>query len=98
MYSTGDLVTMIEDGLYKRQMIRELLRLIRKDIKGKKTTEQKIIEYFEDIGLFITLSDINQNKIRFNFHTGEGIEVKFKELSNGTIEVSSVEFEGGEEK
>ena len=96
MYSTGDLVTMIEEGLHKRQMIREFLRRIRKDIKGKKTTEQKIIEYFEDIGLFVTLSDINQNKIRFNLHTGEGVEVRFKELNNGIIEVSNVEFEGGE--
>ena len=96
MYTTGDLVTMIEEGLHKRQMIREFLRRIRKDIKGKKTTEQKIIEYFEDIGLFVTLSDINQNKIRFNLHTGEGVAVRFKELNNGTIEVSNVEFEGGE--
>lgn len=94
MYSTGDLVTMIEEGLYKRQMIRELLRRIRKDIKGKNITEQKIIEYFESIGLFVTISDINANKMRFNFHTGEGLEVTFRELSNNIIEVVKIEFKG----
>lgn len=93
MYTLSDYVAMIEEGNNTVILFNRIVDLIQKDLLYKTTSINSLINYMENIGLYVTLHDYTKdNTMQFAFHSYKYLYVEYKPINNEFIKIIDVRF------
>lgn len=93
MYTLSDYVAMIEEGNNTVILFNRIVDLIQKDLLYKTTSINSLINYMENIGLYVTLHDYTKdNTMQFSFHSCKCLYVEYKPINNEFIKIIDVRF------
>lgn len=93
MYTLSDYVAMIEEGNNTVILFNRIVDLIQKDLLYKTTSINSLINYMENIGLYVTLHDYTKdNTMQFACHSCKCLYVEYEAAGNGKIKIIDVRF------
>lgn len=93
MYTLSDYITMIEEGNNAVILFNRVIDLIQKDLLYKTTSINNLINYMENIGLYVTLHDYTKdNTMQFACHSCKYLYVEYKPINNEFIKIIDVRF------
>ena len=93
MYTLSDYVAMIEEGNNTVILFNRIVDLIQKDLLYKTTSINSLINYMENIGLYVTLHDYTKdNTMQFACHSCKYLYVEYKPINNEFIKIIDVRF------
>lgn len=93
MYTLSDYITMIEEGNNTVILFNRVIDLIQRDLLYKTTSINSLINYMENIGLYVTLHDYTKdNTMQFAFHSCKCLYVEYEAAGNGKIKIIDVRF------
>lgn len=93
MYTLSDYITMVEEGNNTVILFNRIVDLIQKDLLYKTTSINSLINYMENIGLYVTLHDYTKdNTMQFACHSCKCLYVEYEAAGNGKIKIIDVRF------
>lgn len=93
MYTLSDYVAMIEEGNNTVILFNRIVDLIQKDLLYKTTSINSLINYMENIGLYVTLHDYTKdNTMQFACHSCKYLYIEYKPINNEFIKIIDVRF------
>ncbi|WP_302486682.1 hypothetical protein [uncultured Megamonas sp.] len=93
MYTLSDYITMIEEGNNTVILFNRVIDLIQRDLLYKTTSINNLINYMENIGLYVTLHDYTKdNTMQFACHSCKYLYVEYEAANNGKIKIIDVRF------
>lgn len=93
MYTLSDYVAMIEEGNNTVILFNRIVDLIQKDLLYKTTSINSLINYMENIGLYVTLHDYTKdNTMQFACYSCKCLYVEYKPINNEFIKIIDVRF------
>ena len=91
MYTLSDYITMIEEGNNAVILFNRIVDLIQRDLLYKTTSINNLINYMENIGLYVTLHDYTKdNTMQFAFHSCKYLYVEYKPINNEFMKIIDV--------
>lgn len=93
MYTLSDYVAMIEEGNNTVILFNRIIDLIQRDLLYKTTSINNLINYMENIGLYVTLHDYTKdNTMQFACHSCKYLYIEYKPINNEFIKIIDVRF------
>lgn len=93
MYTLSDYVAMIEEGNNTVILFNRIVDLIQRDLLYKTTSINRLINYMENIGLYVTLHDYTKdNTMQFACHSCKYLYIEYKPINNEFIKIIDVRF------
>ena len=93
MYTLSDYVAMIEEGNNTVILFNRIVDLIQKDLLYKTTSINSLINYMENIGLYVTLHDYTKdNTMQFACHSCKYLYIEYEPINNEFIKIIDVRF------
>lgn len=93
MYTLSDYVAMIEEGNNAVILLNRIVDLIQRDLLYKTTSINSLINYMENIGLYVTLHDYTKdNTMQFACHSCKYLYIEYKPINNEFIKIIDVRF------
>lgn len=93
MYTLSDYVAMIEEGNNTVILLNRIVDLIQRDLLYKTTSINSLINYMENIGLYVTLHDYTKdNTMQFSCHSCKYLYIEYKPINNEFIKIIDVRF------